>query len=73
MIGAHKDSIYQNYSGSKIVTANGEKSNIIGARDLHLSAAMPLTLSNVFMVLNLTAKLISVRQLVDEGCKLTFL
>lgn len=73
MTCANKDFKDKNYTGNnKIVTANGDKLNIVAVHDIHLSTTIPLKLSNVFMVPNLTANLISVGQLIEEGYKLTF-
>lgn len=41
LTGAHKDSSYQSYSG-KIITASGEKLDIIGVHDFQLSVGNPI-------------------------------
>lgn len=43
LTGAHKDSSYQSYSG-KIITASGEKLDIIGVHDFQQSVGNPIKL-----------------------------
>lgn len=67
MTGAYKGSNYQKqYENRKIITADGERLNIMGTSNLQLSTAPPLQLSNV-LVPKLVTNLISVGQLVNEG------